>query len=252
MSNTIEFNIIGDIAGRYKTLQKLLDKMPKNATPVSVGDMVDRGPYSKEVLDFFMNNGKAILGNHEHMMIDFYRQNDFYQRGIWLMNGGVKALNSFGVPEFEPGGMSHKDLIELTHQKIDEKYIKYLESLPKFIETDDLIITHAPINPSIPFEKLLELGNGALSHQTEVSILWNRGRTRRRDKFQVHGHNAYSKYQELRDKDGLYGINLDSSRGSVLTGLHWPSMEIFEQQGDFWWKVVKNNITVEVLPIDQL
>ena len=63
-------NIISDIAGNYKTLMALLEKMPQDEEIISVGDMVDRGPRSKEVIEFFMNNenATAIMGNHEHMM----------------------------------------------------------------------------------------------------------------------------------------------------------------------------------------
>ena len=43
---------------------RLLKKCP-DYLPISVGDMIDRGPDSKKVLDFFMAGGKAILGNHE-------------------------------------------------------------------------------------------------------------------------------------------------------------------------------------------
>ena len=65
-------NLIGDIQGNYHTLRALLKQMP-DEEPVSVGDMVDRGPRSKEVLEFFRLNGKALLGNHEHMMLDYFK-----------------------------------------------------------------------------------------------------------------------------------------------------------------------------------
>jgi hypothetical protein len=48
-------------------------------------------------------------------------------------------------------------------------------------------------------------------------------------KFQVHGHNSRRRALELTDSEGIYGFNLDSSSGKKLTGLHWPTMEIFEQ-----------------------
>jgi serine/threonine protein phosphatase 1 len=64
-------NLIGDIQGKYRTLLALLKQMPDD-DPVSVGDMIDRGPHSMEVLEFFRNHGKALLGNHEHMMLDYF------------------------------------------------------------------------------------------------------------------------------------------------------------------------------------
>src|SRR5271165_2882948 len=95
------YNIIGDIAGQYDTLLALLAKMPKDATPVSVGDMVDRGPKSKQVLEFFKNNGLAILGNHDHMMIDACKYDmKYYNNGAWFWNGGQRTVESF-FPEIE-------------------------------------------------------------------------------------------------------------------------------------------------------
>ena len=65
--------------------------------PISVGDMIDRGPHSKEVLDFFLQNGKAILGNHEHMMLDHFNGGGEYQSRMWFLNGGNTTLESLGI-----------------------------------------------------------------------------------------------------------------------------------------------------------
>ena len=75
----MKINIIGDIAGRYDELMLLLAKMPEADLIVSVGDMVDRGPKSKEVIEFFMTNPKAyaIYGNHESMMYEHLTGNPY-------------------------------------------------------------------------------------------------------------------------------------------------------------------------------
>ena len=256
-----EYNIIGDIAGRFDTLQALLDKMPKSAVPLSVGDMVDRGPKSKEVIEFFMKKGKAVLGNHEHMMIDAYRRTGgllavgYYGPGLWVgANGGEKTLKAYyrdeddkvtklsviadffrnfywGFGSRDPQAVSEmaKELNALCKEMIPEEHIIWLESLPKFIQEDGLIITHAPINPSIRFEKFVDIGH-SMGDRGETTCIWNRGSTKRRDEFQVHGHNANRDFEWLKDSEGIYGVNLDSSRGDVLTGMHWPSKEIFTEK----------------------
>src|SRR3990167_4499879 len=91
-------NIVGDIAGRYDQLLALLKKMPDDEV-ISIGDMIDRGPKSKEVIEWFMKNGKAILGNHEHMMLDFYRNENYYEHDVWQQNGGSVTLTSFDPAE---------------------------------------------------------------------------------------------------------------------------------------------------------
>ena len=89
-------NLIGDIQGNYRTLLALLKQMPDD-DPVSVGDMIDRGPRSMEVLEFFRNHGKALLGNHEHMMLDYFCDSGNYMPGLWLMNSGDETLNFLGL-----------------------------------------------------------------------------------------------------------------------------------------------------------
>lgn len=90
----MELNIIGDIAGRYDELQLLLAKMPGKGAPFSVGDMND-GSQTKEVFDFFMSNGIAINSNHGHMLVELYRDTKYYEKQIWLLNGGWETLKSF-------------------------------------------------------------------------------------------------------------------------------------------------------------
>lgn len=46
---------IGDIAGNFKTLKALLDKLP-NKKVILLGDPNDRGPRSNEVIQFIMDN----------------------------------------------------------------------------------------------------------------------------------------------------------------------------------------------------
>ena len=84
-------NIISDIAGNFDALLRLLTKMPDDEV-ISLGDMVDRGPDSKAVINWFMSNGRAVIGNHEHMMLDHCRQTGFYEKGMWELNGGDATL----------------------------------------------------------------------------------------------------------------------------------------------------------------
>ena len=84
------YNIIGDIAGRFDELMLLLAKMPEADKVILVGDMVDRGPKSKEVIEWAMNNPNviAIKGNHEDMMVDFCED------GKWIIEY-IEELGSF-------------------------------------------------------------------------------------------------------------------------------------------------------------
>ena len=99
------YNVIGDIAGNHKTLMALIKKMPKGKI-ISVGDIVDRGPSSRRVIEYFMDNQdttQVLMGNHEHMMIDYYRKvcsHEFshqreYGGSTWTSNGGRDTMKEF-------------------------------------------------------------------------------------------------------------------------------------------------------------
>ncbi|MEM6527533.1 MAG: metallophosphoesterase, partial [Chloroflexota bacterium] len=68
--------VIGDIHGCYDELQALLDTVPLTADDriVHIGDMIDRGPYPEQVVDFFVKTPQAtsIMGNREDKHIRAY------------------------------------------------------------------------------------------------------------------------------------------------------------------------------------
>jgi len=110
--------VVGDIHGRYKTFLRLLESAdydPENDIIYTVGDMIDRGSQSIEVLEFFnQKNTFAIRGNHEVMAID-----DNWLM-VWLSNGGVQT------------GVS------LTEHLLNEDWLRaHIKGLPYFIDVGD-------------------------------------------------------------------------------------------------------------------
>lgn len=208
--------IIGDIAGQYDALMRLTEKFP-NTDIILVGDLVDRGPKSKEVIEWAMNNDRvtAVLGNHEHMMIDFCRnavnRKTVYSPSIWIMNGGGYTLQSYDQKD----GMSLAESIAL----IPNKHLEWLESLPIFIQQDGYFISHAP------WSKLLDLSVAMDLTDFSDSLIWNRYEPKKRDSFQIFGHNAHWGVRWFKD----WGVCIDGSRSEVLTGLHWPSKVIYQE-----------------------
>ncbi len=87
--------VFGDIHGRFATFQRLLGLIKYDmATDViySVGDMIDRGPDSVSVIEFFQQpHCHAILGNHEQMVV-----NHEYWEAVWMdpRNGGPATIRS--------------------------------------------------------------------------------------------------------------------------------------------------------------
>lgn len=207
-------NVIGDIAGNFKTLMALLKKMPEGKT-ISVGDMVDRGPSSKEVIEYFMttDGAEALLGNHEHMMIDNYRATDQYDPVIWAMNGGISTMESYG-------------------NKIPNDVIIWLEGLPvsKEVEigNDLFLISHGFVHPI----KTLEEASITSELATDLSIVWNRSKPQRIDKYksQIAGHNSHMGLRTFSDEKGPFAMCIDTSRDKILTGISLPSLTIYQQE----------------------
>lgn len=263
----MSYNIIGDIAGNYKTLQALLAKMPPG-TPVSVGDMVDRGPASKQVLEFFKTNGLAVLANHEHMMLHEFLGKKTYEPGLWLLNGGHATMTSFFPSEEAPFdshglyalgsqmnrwagyyGRDFEDLDEALKANI-KKYgdlvrclpqdiMDWLSGLPKYLELEGpasspdgqtfqrIFISHAPRRP----DWSLELVQTEQWPRLNEGLLWNRGSPRRiNNSLQVYGHNSHREVYIHKDTSGIFGYCIDTSWAKKLTGIHWPTLEIFEQE----------------------
>lgn len=98
--------VIGDVHGELGTLMALVAKLPKDAKLIFVGDLIDRGAKSKEVIAFVrQNNHLCVLGNHEELMITYGES--FAKRypssinssfcHTWYNNGGIATLNSYNL-----------------------------------------------------------------------------------------------------------------------------------------------------------
>lgn len=252
-------NIIGDIAGNLKTLQALLRKMPDEEF-ISLGDMVDRGPRSKEVMDFIRLHGKALLGNHEHIMMDYYNRSipqpqgyqPFYRNSTWFDNGGLTTMESFSQ------GFTEKFL---RGEKVDvsalipQDYIEWLKTLPLFYQDDKLFLSHAPRHHRLNLAEAENLGKGFNSlwgdPRSDMSLIWNREDPEPVEgKIQIYGHNPYPDVlwhsadpvpgyadraiggippEEAR-KLNIYAVGIDTSFNKVLTGINFPTMEIYQQE----------------------
>ena len=126
-----DYWVIGDVHGCIFTLENLIKKLPKDAKPIFVGDLVDRGNFPKEVVEFVIqNNYLTVFGNHEYLMYNYAR--DAVMKNIpsmWSISeksyGGLKTLQSYTNSE---------DTLL--------KHINFIEKLPKYIEIGEYFITH--------------------------------------------------------------------------------------------------------------
>lgn len=122
--------VIGDVHGCYHTLLKLIKKLPKQANIIFVGDLCDKGNYSKDVLEFVINNNyKSVKGNHE----------EYFQK--YIINAVKKNKKNSWSSDFRFGGLqcikSYKEDFNLI-----KKHLSWIENLPLYMEVGNYFISH--------------------------------------------------------------------------------------------------------------
>jgi serine/threonine protein phosphatase 1 len=120
--------VVGDIHGCYDELTELLEKakVGKNDRVISVGDLISKGPKSREVLELFMTDARfsSVMGNH-----------DLALRRRW---------NGEDVDLKRSQKETHK---ELKGEK--EAYVNFLNRLPFIIDLDTHLVVHAGLRPNV-------------------------------------------------------------------------------------------------------
>jgi serine/threonine protein phosphatase 1 len=140
---------VPDIHGRKDLLVLLLAKLwleekldMSRDKLIFLGDMVDRGPDSKGVLDAVRSLQDehpdtviVLAGNHEELMIDGC-SNSAVAFDLWIQNGGGRTIHSFGFSWTDPS---------FSGQLIPKDYLKWLKSLRLSHEEKGFFFSHAPV-----------------------------------------------------------------------------------------------------------
>jgi serine/threonine protein phosphatase 1 len=150
--------IIGDVHGEYETLLALIAKLPQDAEIIFVGDLIDRGASSAQVIKFIReNNHRVVLGNHEDLMLTYgVSFTKTYPNSTnpnflhsWYNNGGDATLFSYNILKYtRENGMQCVENPEGMEQFLDD--IEWLKTLPLYIELPQkinnkpVVISHAP------------------------------------------------------------------------------------------------------------
>ena len=200
---------IGDIHGRddlLRALHRQIQADVATAAPgvrpvvVYLGDYVDRGPGSLEVIDLLLNEPLKgfervhLIGNHERMMLDFL---EGPPDPVWLFNGGTATLLSYGV-----AGLSLSTEHELEHlrcglaEALPSTHRGFLESLSLSHEEGDYLFVHAGVRPG-----------RSLDLQEAQDMLWIRGpflhSTADFGRRIVHGHTITPEPFVARNRIGI-------------------------------------------------
>ncbi|HET7615356.1 MAG TPA: metallophosphoesterase family protein [Bacillales bacterium] len=223
--------VISDIHGEIGKFEKLLEKTeyrPDADQLILLGDYVDRGPDSKRTVEKVMElkkKGAIVLkGNHDDMMEKSFREGKFLK--VWLLNGGLQTLESYGyeLPRTDDGMESMlADLNPLKETDTIRAHIDFFESLDHLYETDDYIFVHAGVHPVDPLES------------TDPAVfLWIRDEFHEGyagEKTVIFGHTPTHSLHEGCDvhfgTNNIIGIDGGCVFGGRLNALELPSRKVY-------------------------
>ena len=218
--------IIGDVHGCFNTLLELIKQFPKKEKSqiCFVGDVVDRGLFSCDVVELIIQNGyDMVMGNHERRLLnnqlEFLNNKVPLDRSWFFGNGGEATYRSYF-------GQS---------MKFKQRHVDFLGSRPVYLEFKEyknqngehLVVSHSAVG------NMWELRNDKYaSEEFKRHLLSGRG-----DEMQVSGiFNVYG-HTPVREVK-FYKNSADIDTGCVfnevgydkLSALEFPSMKIYTQR----------------------
>lgn len=224
--------VIGDVHGHYDGLMTLLDEIaPGEADRVYfLGDLIDRGPHSAQVVSFVQQSGyTCLLGNHEQLMLDAFPKGNPFTPTLqaWLYSGGRATVASYG----DAG-------ILLEH-------LDWFKTLPTYLDLGDVWLVHAGLHPLLPLEA-----------QTTQEFCWIRDEFHSisepyfTDKLIITGHTITFTFPQVAPGELARGCGwLDVDTGAYhpksgwLTGLDITNQKVYQ--------VNVFNQAIRVLPLEE-
>ena len=191
-----------------------MDKIPINFNRdqlIFIGDYVDRGSGSVEVVDYLIDLKKRVpgiiflKGNHEDMLQNYLDGSD---RFTYLLNGGQRTLDAYLNRPNNPG-----------KYPVPSAHLEFFNSLHLYYQTDDYIFVHAGLRKKVPLES-----------QKKIDLLWIRDEFISTNfnfgKRIIFGHTPFKEPLVQRNK---IGIDTGAVYGNRLTCVQLPEIEFYSQ-----------------------
>lgn len=144
------FIAVGDIHGRADLLERFLESGPLYPV-ICVGDYVDRGDHSADVLRLLHARPDitCLSGNHEEMMLRFLdKPEETGQR--WLRYGGLQTLASFGIAGLTES--SGADILRSARDQLGNAMgpdlVAWMRALPSRWQSGNVAVVHAGADPA--------------------------------------------------------------------------------------------------------
>jgi serine/threonine protein phosphatase 1 len=207
---------IGDIHGRADLLDRMLNCIDADlaSNPVRLGievylgDYIDRGPASREVVDRLVARKRTfravfLKGNHEGYLTRFLANPAILVD--WQSYGGLETLMSYGItPSINANAATRAQLAVALDEALPESHRRFIGNLKPSFTCGDYFFVHAGVRPGVPLAK-----------QREEDLLWIRQDFLLHEedfgKIVVHGHTPVQQPDVRPNR-----INIDT--GAFATG----------------------------------
>jgi serine/threonine protein phosphatase 1 len=210
--------VVGDIHGRADKLDTLLERLkpdPDQDQLIFLGDYLDRGPQSRQVLDILLGVARThpravfLVGNHEAALLQYETSQDpedlrrLRRLGFEATLESYAALPGLGIGFMPPG---HRD---------------FLRGLKRVWRSRELVCFHAPLAHGVEPE---HVGGPALEDLFSRRKIEPEG-------WEASGQTLVFGHVPFRTPlvvPGLIGIDTGSGRGGMLTALEWPGLRFHQ------------------------
>lgn len=213
---------IGDIHGRDDLFAELIDLIerdkaeaePAEAMLILLGDLVDRGPGSKQVVDRAIAlaerwpNMRWLMGNHEEIFLKALEGDPRLVR-YFVQIGGEPTINSYGLTGDAYYCMGFDELAQQLPTIVPEGHKRFLARSEDMVRVGDYVFVHAGIRPGV-----------AIDQQKSSDLRWIReeflGDRRDHGVMIVHGHTITD---DVETRANRIGIDTGAYRSGMLTAI---------------------------------
>lgn len=181
---------VGDVHGRLDLVEKLWAQIDaasrlssaRRRTLVFVGDYVDRGLQSRELIDRLLKGFTGfetvfLKGNHDDTLLQFLADPTIGE--AWRNFGGLETLSSYGVAHTQ--GKNWSQTRSEFAAALPRAHLEFFKNLKLHVTVGDYLFVHAGVKPRVSLEE-----------QSETDLLWIREEflesTVNFGRIVVHGH----------------------------------------------------------------
>lgn len=214
--------VVGDIHGRLDLLERLLERIEEDldlrparkSLLVFVGDLIDRGPSSAQVIERLRTYRRTgvktvfLMGNHEEVLLRIL-SGEARLTSDWRRFGGKECMASYGVDPKAFSAMDDTEALAAVRSAIPPAHVAFLKGFADTCRFGDYLFVHAGIRPGVELEQ-----------QSQTDLRWIREPFLRDSTDHgfvvVHGHTITA---AVEPRGNRIGIDTGAYRSGLLSAL---------------------------------